>query len=114
MLPPDERRGLVLIDPPYEAADESKRVVERRWRARWRNGRAESTCCGGRSRTGATTRASSTRFAAIGAPDILASGVRCRRASRRRANSPAPLARAGLLVVNPPLVLIDEARALLP
>ncbi len=36
-LPPSERRGLVLIDPPYETADESERLVaglaaaHRRW-----------------------------------------------------------------------------------
>jgi 23S rRNA A2030 N6-methylase RlmJ len=30
------------------------------------------------------------------------------------AHSPAPLRRAGLIVVNPPFGLIDEARALMP
>jgi 23S rRNA (adenine2030-N6)-methyltransferase len=37
LLPPPERRGLVLIDPPYEVADETERLVQalgnglRRW-----------------------------------------------------------------------------------
>jgi len=40
LLPPKERRGLVLIDPPYEAEDEYARVVEglRRAHARWDSG----------------------------------------------------------------------------
>jgi 23S rRNA (adenine2030-N6)-methyltransferase len=39
-LPPPERRGLVLIDPPYEAADEFDRILEglALARARWATG----------------------------------------------------------------------------
>jgi 23S rRNA (adenine2030-N6)-methyltransferase len=40
LLPPAERRGLVLIDPPYEAEDEFARLLDglRRGYARFRNG----------------------------------------------------------------------------
>jgi len=39
-LPPKERRGLALIDPPYERPDELERLVEAltKTRARWPNG----------------------------------------------------------------------------
>ena len=39
-LPPKERRGLVLIDPPYEAANESERVEQALARAlrKWPHG----------------------------------------------------------------------------
>jgi 23S rRNA (adenine2030-N6)-methyltransferase len=40
LVPPPERRGLVLIDPPYEQPDEPRRLVralERAWR-RWPTG----------------------------------------------------------------------------
>ncbi|MHB8535911.1 MAG: 23S rRNA (adenine(2030)-N(6))-methyltransferase RlmJ [Sulfuricaulis sp.] len=40
LLPPKERRGLVLIDPPFEAEDEYARVVQglRSAHARWASG----------------------------------------------------------------------------
>jgi 23S rRNA (adenine2030-N6)-methyltransferase len=40
LLPPPERRGLVLIDPPYEVADEWDRLLAglRQGLARWRTG----------------------------------------------------------------------------
>ncbi len=40
LLPPSERRGLVLIDPPYESEDEYRQVVEgiRTAHARWASG----------------------------------------------------------------------------
>ncbi|HEU4671189.1 MAG TPA: 23S rRNA (adenine(2030)-N(6))-methyltransferase RlmJ [Dyella sp.] len=41
LVPPQEKRGLVLIDPPYEAQDAEYRVIERALKAalaRWPNG----------------------------------------------------------------------------
>jgi 23S rRNA (adenine2030-N6)-methyltransferase len=111
-LPPKEKRGLVLIDPPYEAVNESKRVVEALARAlaKWPGG----TYALWRP---IKDRREDARFLnaveAIGAPDILAMELDVGHIAST-ANSPAPLTRAGLLVVNPPHVLIDEARALLP
>ncbi len=110
--PPKERRGLALIDPPFEAADEADRVAEalaralRKWPtgvyAAWRPIR-ESVA--------------DARFlnavAAIGASNIL-------RLELDVGPGPAgvhgqePLARAGLIIVNPPHTLAGEARALLP
>ena len=92
-VPPKERRGLVLIDPPYEEPNESERVEEA-LRARARaNGRAASTCCGGRSRTRATTRIFSTRSPRSARPTCCGSkstSARSRPARIRRPRCAAP------------------------
>ncbi len=111
-LPPKERRGLVLIDPPYEATDELKRVAEALARAlaKWPTG----TYALWRP---IKDRRDDARFlntvAAIGAPNILQCEVDVGHIAPM-ATSPHPLTHAGLLVVNPPYGLIDEARVLLP
>lgn len=111
-LPPKEKRGLVLIDPPYEAPNESKRVTEvlARVLAKWPAGVYALW-------RPIKDRREDARFlnaiAAIGAPNILTLELDVGHIAPT-ANSPAPLTRCGLLVVNPPHVLIDEARALLP
>ena len=107
-IPPKERRGVVLIDPPYEAPDESERVEAALARAlaKWPRG------------TYALWRPikaplEDARFlnaiAALGAPNILRLELDVG-AVAPSAHSPSPLSRSGLLVVNPPFGLIDEAR----
>jgi 23S rRNA (adenine2030-N6)-methyltransferase len=111
-LPPKEKRGLVLVDPPYEAANEGKRVVEALTQAlaKWPTG----TYALWRP---IKDRRDDARFLnaveAIGAPNILQTELDVGHIAPT-ANSRDPLTRAGLLVVNPPHVLLDEARALLP
>ena len=111
-LPPKERRGLVLIDPPYEEVNEHKRVAEALARAlaKWPTG----TYALWRP---IKDRRDDARFlnaiAAIGAPNILQCELDVGHIAPT-ANSPDPLTRTGLIIVNPPHVLIDEARALLP
>jgi 23S rRNA (adenine2030-N6)-methyltransferase len=111
-LPPKERRGLVLIDPPYEEINESKRVVDALARvlAKWPNGIYALW-------RPIKDRRDDARFlnaiASIGAPNILQMELDVGHIAPTT-NSPNPLTRTGLLVVNPPHVLIDEARALLP
>jgi 23S rRNA (adenine2030-N6)-methyltransferase len=111
-LPPKEKRGLVLIDPSYEEADEAKRVTQALARAlaKWPGG----TYALWRP---IKDRREDARFlnaiAAIGAPNILQMELDVGHIAPT-ANSPEPLTRTGLIVVNPPHVLIDEARALLP
>ncbi len=111
-LPPKERRGLVLIDPPFEAPDEAERVVKalagaiRKWPAgvyaAWRPIRDS---------------VSDARFlnavTAFGAPNILRLELDVG-PGPIGAHGQQPLARAGLIVVNPPHTLIDDARLLLP
>jgi 23S rRNA (adenine2030-N6)-methyltransferase len=111
-LPPKERRGLVLIDPPYEEANEAKRVTEALTRAlaKWPQGIYALW-------RPIKDRRDDARFlnaiAALGAPNILAMELDVGHIEPTT-HSPNPLTRTGLLVVNPPHVLIDEARALLP
>ena len=111
-LPPKERRGLVLLDPPYEAPNESKRVTEALAAAlaKWPNGAYALW-------RPIKDRRDDARFlngiAALGAPGILQMELDVGPIAPT-AHAPAPLTRCGLLVVNPPHVLIDEARALLP
>jgi 23S rRNA (adenine2030-N6)-methyltransferase len=111
-VPPKERRGLVLIDPPFEEPDESARVEAAltgaltKWPrgiyALWRPIKAPIE---------------DARFlnaiAALGAPNILRLELDVG-AVAPGAHSPNPLSRAGLLIVNPPFELIAEARVLVP
>jgi 23S rRNA (adenine2030-N6)-methyltransferase len=110
--PPKERRGLVLIDPPFEAPDEAIRLEEALKRAihkwptgvymAWRPIREPNA---------------DARFlnavAAFGAPNILRIELDVG-PGEAGAHGQAPLARAGLLVVNPPHTLLAEARTLMP
>ena len=55
-VPPKERRGLVLVDPPFEQPDEFDRLADGACRAPTANGRPASICSGTRSRTPRETR----------------------------------------------------------
>jgi len=111
-LPPKERRGLVLIDPPFEAPGEMvavERALERalrKWPAgiyiAWRPIReAEADAHFLNS------------VAALAMPNILRLELDVGPGPVGE-HGQAPLARAGLLIVNPPHTLIDEARTLMP
>ncbi len=107
LTPFPERRGLILLDPPYEAPDEFDRVantmarVHRRFpagiQAAWYpiKGRAPA-------------RAFRDGFAAAGIPDVIALELHL-----RAPTDPARLNGSGLLVVNPPWGFEDAARDLL-
>jgi 23S rRNA (adenine2030-N6)-methyltransferase len=111
-LPPKERRGLVLIDPPFEAPNEAsavERALERalhKWPAgvyiAWRP-----------IREAQADAHFLNSVAALAMPNILRLELDVGPAPIG-AHGQEPLARAGLLVVNPPHTLIDEARTLLP
>jgi 23S rRNA (adenine2030-N6)-methyltransferase len=111
-LPPKERRGIVLIDPPFEAPDEAAAVERALERAlhKWPSGTYVAW------RPIREARADS-RFlnsiAALGASNILRLELDVGPAPIG-AHGQEPLARVGLLVVNPPHTLFDEARTLLP
>jgi len=111
-LPPRERRGLVLIDPPYEEANEPKRVEEALARAlsKWPGGVYLLW-------RPIKDRREDARFlnaiGALGAPNILQLELDVGHIEPT-ANAPQPLTRTGLLIVNPPHTLISEARILLP
>ena len=112
-VPPKERRGLALIDPPYEAPDESERVeaalASARCQMAARDLRAVAADQGA-----ARGRPLPQRDRARSARPISCGSNSTSAPVAPGAHSPNPLSRAGLLVVNPPFGLIDEARVLLP
>lgn len=107
-LPPAERRGLVLIDPPYEAKDEAERslVMLRDGLTRFATGcfllwypiKADGT--GARLSDGA---------AALKVPGTLRAELRVRESFRG-----GGLAGSGLIIVNPPWRLDEELGQLMP
>jgi 23S rRNA (adenine2030-N6)-methyltransferase len=111
-LPPKERRGVILIDPPFEAPGEAGGVVHALERAlrKWPTGAYVAWRPIRDARDDA-------RFlnavAALGAPNILRLELDIG-PGPIGAHGQEPLTRAGLLVVNPPHPLVGEARTLLP
>lgn len=107
-LPPPERRGLVLIDPPYEEANEADRAVRmlaeglRRfatgcfilWYPMKADGVAESLC---------------DAVKALAVPGVLRCEMRVRESFKE-----GGLAGSGLLIVNPPWRLDSELALLAP
>jgi 23S rRNA (adenine2030-N6)-methyltransferase len=106
--PPVERRGLVLIDPPFEAADELTTLrasLVEAW-AKWPTG------CYAIWRPLKDLRAARAFGAALvgdGMRDLLRLDLMARDPA-----DGAGLAGSGLLIVNPPWVLEAEAGVLLP
>ncbi len=106
-VPPPERRGLVLVDPPFEEPDEFPRLstaLAGAW-AKWRTG---------------TFMAWYPRkdLPAVGAfkASLVRDGLRRVLCLELDVEAPSegPLAGSGLVVINPPHVLEEEARAILP
>ena len=107
-LPPKEKRGLVLVDPPFEQEGEFERLVDGLTRAhrRWPNGIYALWYP-------IKDRAAVARFRrelkASGIPKILDVAFEVRLPSRDER-----LDGSGLVVVNPPFVFEREMRVLLP
>ena len=112
-VPPNERRGLVLIDPPFEAKDEFERLAGRFGAAftKWPTGiyvlwypaksrRATDELADRVAKIAATTRP-------VGKCMRLEFSVAPQAAG-------SPLASAGLLIVNPPFPLVGELKIILP
>ncbi|HEY9197988.1 MAG TPA: 23S rRNA (adenine(2030)-N(6))-methyltransferase RlmJ [Gammaproteobacteria bacterium] len=107
-LPPKEKRGLVLIDPPYERKDEYERVAEHLELAyrRWPTGVYAIWYP-------VLSRSLVTRFH----QHISATGIRkilCAELCVEDDTDRARFSGSGLLIVNPPWPLQDEIAALLP
>lgn len=107
-VPPVERRGLVLIDPPFEQRDEFEQMAAATLAA-WR-----------KWPTGVYALwypIKDARAVAALSAGLLAAGVRSALRLSLQVETPqpdGPLAATGLLLVNPPFGFADEARALLP
>ena len=112
-VPPNERRGLVLIDPPFEAKDEFERLADRFAAAfaKWPTGiyvlwypaksrRAADELAGRVAEIAGTTRPAGKcmRLEFSVAPQTAGSA----------------LASTGLLIINPPFPLQSELKIILP
>jgi 23S rRNA (adenine2030-N6)-methyltransferase len=95
-LPPEERRGLVLIDPPYESLEELKTMLRSFTDAyrRWPSG---IYLMWYPIRSAAQRRAVHARFEALGVPKILYADL-----AIHPDDAGVGLAGSGLIVVNPP------------
>ncbi len=107
LLPPAERRGLVLIDPPYEAADEFDRFLAglRTGHARFRAGVFAAWYP---IKHRAPVRRFLTGMRESGIRDIVAAELWL-----REPLDPARLNGCGLLVINPPWRFAEEAAPIL-
>ncbi|RWM08380.1 MAG: 23S rRNA (adenine(2030)-N(6))-methyltransferase RlmJ [Mesorhizobium sp.] len=107
-LPPKEKRGLVLVDPPFEEEGEFQRLVEnlRRAHRRWPGGIYALWYPIKDRKAVAAFRAA---LKETGIPKLLDIGFEIRPIS-----SEPSLDGSGLVVVNPPFTLEGELRVLLP
>jgi 23S rRNA (adenine2030-N6)-methyltransferase len=106
-VPPPEKRGLALIDPPFERRDEFERMYEslKVALAKWPGG----TFMIWQPVKEPELVASFCRALAEIAPESLRLDLQVETPAPGR-----PLARTGLIVINPPYVLEEEARLILP
>lgn len=107
-LPPKEKRGLVLVDPPFEEEGEFARLVEnlRRAHRRWPGGIYALWYPIKDRKAVAAFRAA---LKETGIPKLLDIGFEIRPAS-----SEPSLDGSGLVVANPPFTLEGELRLMLP
>ena len=112
-VPPKERRGLVLIDPPYEQKDEFERLAAgfSEAFAKWPTG-SFMLWYPVKSRRATDTLARHVAEA-VGAGTSPGKCLRLEFSVAPQAIGGA-LASAGLLIVNPPWTLIGELKAILP
>jgi 23S rRNA (adenine2030-N6)-methyltransferase len=112
-VPPKERRGLVLIDPPYEHKDEFERLAAgfTEGFAKWPTG-SYLMWYPVKSRRATDTLARQVA-AAVAASKPPGKCLRLEFSVAPQAAGTA-LASAGLLIVNPPWTLASELKAILP
>jgi 23S rRNA (adenine2030-N6)-methyltransferase len=112
-VPPKERRGLVLIDPPYEQKDEFEKLAEgfAEAYAKWPTG-SYLLWYPVKSRRATDTLARRVAEAA-GASKPAGKALRLEFSVAPQTAGTA-LASAGLLIVNPPWTLLGELKAILP
>jgi 23S rRNA (adenine2030-N6)-methyltransferase len=107
-LPPKEKRGLVLVDPPYEIAGEYRRLVDGLAKAH-RKFPGGVYCLWYPLKQGAPIAEFHGALEALQIPKIL-----CAELSIRSERDTTGLSGSGLIVVNPPYTLKGELDTLLP
>jgi 23S rRNA (adenine2030-N6)-methyltransferase len=108
-VPPKERRGLVLIDPPFEVRDEFFQLITHLRGAlrQWSTGIYA-----------VWYPLKYPQLASAFANGLIAAGIRkvlrLRLAVGHTDETPDALAACGMIIINPPLAIEDEAKVLLP
>ncbi|WP_108659862.1 23S rRNA (adenine(2030)-N(6))-methyltransferase RlmJ [Acuticoccus kandeliae] len=106
-VPPKERRGIVLVDPPFEERGEYERMVER-FAVAYRRFPTGTYCLWYPLKEGAPIGRFHASLAALDIPAILAAELNV------RGPATTGLTGSGLILVNPPYMLADELSVLLP
>ena len=107
-LPPKEKRGIVLVDPPFEAEGEYDRLVDGLARA-YRRFATGTYCLWYPIKKGAPIAAFHEALKALEIPKML-----CAELSVRSDRDATGLSGSGLVIVNPPFTLKNDLHAVLP
>ncbi|CAN7247328.1 23S rRNA (adenine(2030)-N(6))-methyltransferase RlmJ [Neorhizobium sp. LjRoot104] len=107
-LPPKEKRGIVLVDPPFEEEGEYKRLVKG-LSTGWRRFQGGTYCLWYPIKKGAPLKAFHDELKALEIPKML-----CAELTVRSDRETTGLSGSGLIIVNPPFTLKDELHAFLP
>ncbi|WP_160005750.1 23S rRNA (adenine(2030)-N(6))-methyltransferase RlmJ [Rhizobium sp. 18055] len=107
-LPPKEKRGIVLVDPPFEEDGEYDRLVDGLARA-YRRFPGGTYCLWYPIKKNAPLKEFHEALQALDIPKML-----CAELTVRSDRGMTGLTGSGLVIVNPPFTLKDELHALLP
>ncbi len=107
-LPPKEKRGLVLVDPPFEIDGEYERMVDGLGKA-YRRFSGGTFCLWYPLKQGAPIAAFHEALTALEIPKML-----CAELSVRSERDTTGLSGSGLIIVNPPFTLKSELDTILP
>ncbi|GES49859.1 MULTISPECIES: 23S rRNA (adenine(2030)-N(6))-methyltransferase RlmJ [Rhizobium] len=107
-LPPKEKRGIVLVDPPFEEEGEYERLIEGLAKA-WRRFPGGTYCLWYPIKKDAPIKPFHEALQALEIPKML-----CAELIVKSDRSFTGLTGSGLIIVNPPFTLKDELHALLP
>jgi 23S rRNA (adenine2030-N6)-methyltransferase len=107
-LPPKEKRGIVLVDPPFEIEGEYERLVKGLVTA-WRRFPGGTYCLWYPIKKGAPIKEFHEALQDADIPKML-----CTELSVKSDRDATGLSGSGLIIVNPPFTLKDELHRLLP
>ncbi|EJZ23091.1 23S rRNA (adenine(2030)-N(6))-methyltransferase RlmJ [Rhizobium sp. Pop5] len=107
-LPPKEKRGIVLVDPPFEEEDEYQRLATGLEKA-YRRFPGGTYCLWYPLKKGAPIKEFHETLQALDIPKML-----CAELTVRSDRGITGLTGSGLVIVNPPFTLKDELHQMLP
>ncbi|MDO9416046.1 23S rRNA (adenine(2030)-N(6))-methyltransferase RlmJ [Pararhizobium sp.] len=107
-LPPKEKRGLILVDPPFEIDGEFERLADGLGKA-WKRFPGGTFCLWYPLKNGAPIADFHAALKALEIPKML-----CAELSVRSDRETTGLSGSGLIIVNPPYTLKEELDRLLP